>query len=53
MADNKQLPLFELDTSELKAQKTLTQSKPESDSPYSKHIEKVPDLFISCSSDTV
>jgi hypothetical protein len=38
MADNKQLPLFELDTSELKAQKTLTQSKPEADSPYSKHI---------------
>lgn len=38
MADNKQLPLFELDTRELKAQETLTKSKPEADSPYSKHI---------------
>jgi hypothetical protein len=36
--DNKQLPLFELDASELKRQETRSKSKPEADSPYSKHI---------------
>lgn len=36
--DNNQLPLFELDASELKTSENQSKSKPESESPYSKYI---------------
>lgn len=36
--DDKQLPLFESDTEELKAHKNLPQNSPDVDSPYSKYI---------------